>query len=183
MDVVKRSIGSLGGRIAISSQAGQGTTFSISLPLTLAILDGMIVSVANETVVVPLSAILEMLKPSATQIFRLGVEGCVVQVRGEFVPIIDVGHALGFCEPTQGYQEHVMLLIETSAGERRALAVDAIQEQRQVVIKGLEDNYGAVPGIAAATILGDGRIALILDTDAIVTEAGRMPTAPLALAG
>ena len=186
MDVVKRSIGALGGRISISSQPGEGSTFSISLPLTLAILDGMIVSVADQTVVVPLSAILEMLKPEAAQIHPLGADEKVVQVRGEFVPIIDVGYQLGFAPALDDYRERVMLLIETSDGEQRALVVDSIQDQRQVVIKGLEENYGEVSGIAAATILGDGRIALILDTDAIVSDAARNFAATrtsLALAG
>lgn len=185
MDVVKRSIAALGGRISITSQPGEGSTFSISLPLTLAILDGMIVSVADQTVVVPLSVILEMLKPEEAQIHPLGAEENLVQVRGEFVPIIDVGAQLGFAPPLGDYQDRVILLIETSGGEQRALVVDGIQDQRQVVIKGLEENYGAVSGIAAATILGDGRIALILDTDAIVTDAARSPAANrnLALAG
>lgn len=186
MDVVKRSIAALGGRISIASQPGEGSTFSISLPLTLAILDGMIVSVADQTVVVPLSAILEMLKPEEAQIHPLGADERVVQVRGEFVPIIDVGHQLGFGKALTDYQDRVMLLIETSDGEQRALVVDGIQDQRQVVIKGLEENYGEVSGIAAATILGDGRIALILDTDAIVSDAARHFAATrssLALAG
>ncbi len=185
MDVVRRSISSLGGRISIASQPGEGTSFSISLPLTLAILDGMIVSVANETVVVPLSAILEMLKPNPGQIHPLGASETVVQVRGDFVPVIDVAGQLGFGRSSRDCRDGVMLLIETSGGERRALVVDAIQDQRQVVIKGLDDNYGEVSGIAAATILGDGRIALILDTDAIVSDAARTFAGknPIALAG
>lgn len=124
MDVVKRSIAALGGRISITSQPGEGSTFSISLPLTLAILDGMIVSVADQTVVVPLSAILEMLKPEEAQIHPLGADERVVQVRGEFVPIIDVGHQLGFGEALTDFQDRVILLIETSDGDQRALVVD-----------------------------------------------------------
>lgn len=172
MDVVKRSIMALGGRIVIQSEPGAGTRFGISLPLTLAILDGMIVSVGGETVVVPLSVVLEMLKPNEARIFPLGTDR-VVKVRGEYVPIVDASQELGFPSGIE-VGERVIILIETSEGERRALLVDAIQEQRQVVIKGL-DAYGKIDGIAAATILGDGRIALILDTDAIVRNAAGRP--------
>lgn len=168
MDVVKRSIVALGGRIAIASKPGQGTTFSISLPLTLAILDGMVVRVGAETVVVPLAVILEILKPLPGQMHRIGAGGTVVRVRGEYLPVIDVGERLGFRgAPETG----VVLVIETSGGERRALAVDAIEEQRQVVMKGIGSDWGSVVGGAAATILGNGRVALVLDTDALVDGA------------
>lgn len=179
MDVVKRSIAALGGRIAIASAPGQGTSFSISLPLTLAILDGMVVRAGGETVVVPLAAILEMLKPEPGQLHRLGERGLLVQVRGEFLPVIDVAGRLGFraaARSTAG----VMLVVETSDGEQRALAVDAIEDQRQVVMKPLGSGWGAVSGVAAATILGNGRVALVLDTDALVEGAGRQT---LAMAG
>lgn len=179
MDVVKRSIAALGGRIAIASAPGRGTTFSISLPLTLAILDGMVVRAGGETVVVPLAVILEMLRPHPGQLHRIGTGALVVQVRGEFLPVVDVTRHLGFGAGGR-VEEGVMLVIETSDGERRALAVDAIEEQRQVVMKGLGSSCGAVPGVAAATILGNGRVALILDTDALVDGTG---PAPLALAG
>lgn len=171
MDVVKRSIQSLGGRISITSRPGLGSTFSLSLPLTLAVLDGMVVKVADQTLVVPLNAILETMKPKAGEVHGMGPEGQVIGIRGGFTPLIDVGHQLGFrherCDPLRS----VALLIEAEGGYRSALMVDAIQDQRQVVIKSLEPNYGHVDGIAAATILGDGRIALILDTDAIVNAA------------
>lgn len=179
MDVVKRSIVALGGRIAIASVPGHGTTFSISLPLTLAILDGMVVRAGRETVVVPLAVILEMLKPAPGQLHRIGTGALVVQVRGEFLPVIDVTRHLGFGAGGR-VEQGVMLVIETSGGERRALAVDAIEEQRQVVMKGLGAGCGTVPGVAAATILGNGRVALILDPDALVDGAG---PAMLALAG
>jgi two-component system chemotaxis sensor kinase CheA len=178
MDVVKRSIQALGGRISISSRAGFGSTFTMSLPLTLAVLDGMVVKVADQTLVIPLTTILETLKPKLSDIFGLGPDAHVMGIRGGFTPLIDVALELGFrstrCDPLNC----VTLLIETEGGVRSALLVDAIQDQRQVVIKSLEANYGHVEGIAAATILGDGRIALILDADAIVSASHRnsMPT-------
>lgn len=180
MDVVKSSILSLGGRIAIDSTPGRGTTISISLPLTLAILDGMVVRVGAETVVVPLAAILEMLKPSPGQIYRIGERGVVVKVRDEFLPVIDVGERLGF-RPALQASAGAILVIETSDGSRCALLVDAIDEQRQVVMKGLGSGWLAVRGVAAATILGNGRVALVLDTDALVDDGADPRT--LALAG
>ncbi|WP_428409345.1 chemotaxis protein CheA [Hyphococcus sp.] len=186
MDVVKRAIQALGGRIAISSTPGKGSTFSISLPLTLAVLDGMVVRVADQTFVAPLSAIVETFKPEPSYIHTVGDGSDVVSVRGSFVPIVDLGALLGFREPLENYNHKVILLVENANGVRSALVVDNIQDQRQVVIKGLEDNYGHVPDIAAATILGDGRIALILDTDSLITSPankGGLPEAELALAG
>jgi len=139
------------------------------LPLTLAVLDGMAVSVAGQTLVVPLTAIVETLKPKKADIHGLGVEGRVMAIRNSFVPLIDVGIKLGFREIPAEPEKSVAILVETGGGARNVLLVDSIQDQRQVVIKSLEANYGTVAGIAAATILGDGRVALILDVDALVT--------------
>jgi len=171
MDVVRRSIQALGGRISISSRPGHGSSFSMSLPLTLAVLDGMVVKVADQTLVVPLTTILETLKPKLDDIYGLGPDSQVIGIRGGFTPLIDVAMALGFRAVRSDPLNSVILLIETEGGVRSALMVDAIQDQRQVVIKSLEANYGHVPGIAAATILGDGRIALILDADQIVANS------------
>jgi two-component system chemotaxis sensor kinase CheA len=175
MDVVKRSILALGGRISISSRPGLGSTFSMSLPLTLAVLDGMAVSVAGQTLVVPLTAIVETLKPKKNDIHGLGADGLVMSIRDTFVPLIDVGTQLGFRDVAAKPENSVAILVETGGGARNALLVDAIQDQRQVVIKSLEANYGTVAGIAAATILGDGRVALILDVDALVTRTFNDP--------
>lgn len=171
MDVVKRSIVALGGRIAISSRPGKGSTFSMSLPLTLAVLDGMAVSVAGQTLVVPLTAIVETLKPKKAELHGLGKDGRVMSIRNTFVPLIDVGTQLGFRDTPADPENSVAILVETGGGTRNALLVDSIQDQRQVVIKSLETNYGTVAGIAAATILGDGRVALILDVDALLTTS------------
>jgi len=169
MDVVRRSIQALGGRITITSRPGKGSTFTMSLPLTLAVLDGMVVSVQNQTLVAPITAIVETLQPKAEDVHSLGGHARVISIRGGFVPLIDVGMALGYRREPLPATQGVALLIEGEGGARAALLCDAIQGQRQVVIKSLEANYRQVPGVAAATILGDGRVALILDIDTIVT--------------
>jgi two-component system, chemotaxis family, sensor kinase CheA len=180
MDVVKRSIQSLDGRISIASRPGKGSTFSMSLPLTLAVLDGMVVSTSGQTLIVPLTSIVETLRPKAGAIHALGGTAQVLAIRETFVPLIDVAQALGFRTQPSDPLSGVVLLIETEGTARSALLVDTIQDQRQVVIKSLEANYRHVPDIAAATILGDGRVALILDVDALVGRS-RAEAAPSAL--
>ncbi|MDP9096095.1 MAG: chemotaxis protein CheA, partial [Pseudomonadota bacterium] len=172
MDVVRRSIQALGGRIAIASTPGRGSTFTLSLPLTLAVLDGMVVGVAEHHFVVPLTTIIETFQPSAVRVHRLCDGLDVVSIRGSFVPVIDVGVALGFRDVSALAAGAVALLVESEDGRRAALVVDVIHGQRQVVIKSLEANYRLVPGVAAATILGDGRVALILDIAALLAEPG-----------
>ncbi len=168
MDVVRRSIQALGGRISIASRPGQGSTFTLSLPLTLAVLDGMVVSVGGQTFVLPITAVMETLQPKAAAVRNLAGSVPLLLIRGRYVPILDIGHRLGYratpIEPTEG----VALLVEGEDGRSAALLVDQILGQRQVVIKSLEANYQRVAGIAAATILGDGRVALILDVDAVI---------------
>ncbi len=175
MDVVRRSIQGLGGRISISSEPGKGSKFTMSLPLTLAVLDGMVVTAAEQTLVAPLSAIVESLTPRTEDVHYIGGKDAVIRIRDIFVPLIDVGVALGFRETAIDPASGVAVLVESEGGGKAALLVEAIQGQRQVVIKSLEANYQQIDGVAAATILGDGRVALILDVDALVTTQRRKP--------
>ncbi|MEL6118312.1 MAG: chemotaxis protein CheA [Pseudomonadota bacterium] len=172
LDVVRSAIQKLGGRVAIHSDPGEGATFSISLPLTLAVLEGMVVDVGGETMVVPISSVQETLTPTRNDLDTLVVDSVVLRNRGELVPVIDLGAYFGFRTAPSTLEDHVLLLIASDQGPRYALVVDAIQDQRQVVIKSLETNYQQISGVAAATILGDGRIALIIDADTIMRDLG-----------
>ncbi|MEM6566550.1 MAG: chemotaxis protein CheA, partial [Pseudomonadota bacterium] len=171
MDVVRTSIQSLGGRISITSEPKQGTVFSISLPLTLAVLDGMVVEVAGETLVLPLNVVAETMSLSKDSLNTIQPGVDVVRIRTGFVPLFDLGHLLGYRDKKESYVGSVGLLISHEDGSLGALIVDEIQDQRQVVIKGLDDTFYRAPGIAAATILGDGQIALILDPSDIISKA------------
>lgn len=167
MDVVKRNITSMGGNVEIRSALGFGTTISISLPLTLAILDGMSVSLGESIYVIPLNLIVETLQPRAEDIKTVTGEGRMVHVRGEYLPIIALhslfNHATDITDPTQG----VLVLLE-SDGKKSALFVDRLVGQQQVVIKSLETNFKKIPGVSGATIMGDGSVALILDVTALI---------------
>ncbi|AOE99849.1 chemotaxis protein CheA [Serratia surfactantfaciens] len=168
MDVVKRNIQEMGGHVEIRSQACKGTTIRILLPLTLAILDGMSVKVNDEVFILPLNAVMESLQPQAEDLHPLAGGERVLQVRGEYLPLVELYRVFEVegakTDATQG-----IVVILQSAGRRYALLVDQLIGQHQVVVKNLESNYRKVPGISAATILGDGSVALIVDVSALQT--------------
>lgn len=166
MDVVKRNIQEMGGHVEIQSKQGEGTTIRILLPLTLAILDGMSVKVADEVFILPLNAVMESLQPREEDLHPLAGGERVLEVRGEYLPLVELWKVFEVdgtkTEATQG-----IVVILQSAGRRYALLVDQLIGQHQVVVKNLESNYRKVPGISAATILGDGSVALIVDVSAL----------------
>ncbi|WP_312411662.1 chemotaxis protein CheA [Pseudescherichia sp.] len=166
MDVVKRNIQEMGGHVEIQSKQGAGTTIRILLPLTLAILDGMSVKVADEVFILPLNAVMESLQPREEDLHPLAGGERVLEVRGEYLPLVELWKVFDVdgakTEATTG-----IVVILQSAGRRYALLVDQLIGQHQVVVKNLESNYRKVPGISAATILGDGSVALIVDVSAL----------------
>ncbi len=170
MDVVKRNIQSMGGHVEIASQAGKGTTTRIVLPLTLAILDGMSVKVGNEIFILPLNFVMESLQPSADDIYTVANGERVVRVRGEYLPVVALHEIFSVegarTDPTQG----IVTIMQTE-GRRFAMLIDELVGQQQVVVKNLETNYRKVHGISAATILGDGSVALIVDVAALIRDS------------
>ncbi|MFD1558555.1 chemotaxis protein CheW [Paraburkholderia silviterrae] len=169
MDVVKRNIQSMGGHVEITSHAGKGTTTRIVLPLTLAILDGMSVKVGNEIFILPLNFVMESLQPRHEDIYTVTNGDRVVRVRGEYLPLVALHQVFSVegarTDPTQG----IVTIMETE-GRRFAMLIDELVGQQQVVVKNLETNYRKVHGISAATILGDGSVALIVDVAALNRE-------------
>ncbi|MBZ6392121.1 MAG: chemotaxis protein CheA [Pantoea dispersa] len=166
MDVVKRNIQEMGGHVEISSKQGKGTTIRILLPLTLAILDGMSVRVADEVFILPLNAVMESLQPTAEELKPLAGGERVLEVRGEYLPLVELWNVFDVQNAKTDATQGIVVILQ-SAGRRYALLVDQLIGQHQVVVKNLESNYRKVPGISAATILGDGSVALIVDVSAL----------------
>ena len=170
MDVVRRNVKELGGKIELRSERGKGSRFIITLPLTLAIVDGQSVAVGNETYIIPLISIVESMRLKETSISRLSGHNEVFSFRGDYLPIIRL-HELFGIEPRARALHEGLVVIAEGDGRRVGLFVDDLLGQQQVVIKSLEANYGRVEGVSGATILGDGSVALILDVTGIITAA------------
>lgn len=167
MDVVKRNIQSMGGRVEVSSVFGVGTRITIRLPLTLAILDGLSVTVGDQMFIVPLTYITESLQPSENDIRTISGRGRVVQVRGEYLPVIALHEVFNIRAKSTEIKDGILVILDAD-GHKAAMLVDELVGQHQVVIKSLESNYRRVHGVSGATIMGDGKVALILDTTGLV---------------
>ena len=172
MDVVRRNISSLGGAVSLSSRKGEGTTVTIQLPLTLAVLDGMIVGVGEEQYIVPLEFVAEAIMPAAADIKTIVNQPSLVAVRGEHLPIVKLEDVVQLRRDGGPAPEPLCLVVEVD-NRRAALMVDKLVGQQQLVVKSLESNLHSVPGVAGATILGDGRVSLILDVTALTRTASR----------
>jgi two-component system chemotaxis sensor kinase CheA len=170
MDVVRRNVKELGGKIEVRSEAGRGSQFTITLPLTLAIVDGQSVAVGTETYIVPLISIVESMQLKATGVTRLSGHSEVLSFRGEYLPIIRL-HELFGVEPRSRALHEGLVVVAEGEGRRVGLFVDDLLGQQQVVIKSLEANYGHIEGVSGATILGDGSVALILDVPGLIRAA------------
>ncbi|MBK9021839.1 MAG: chemotaxis protein CheW [Sulfuritalea sp.] len=170
MDVVKRNIGAMGGRVEIESMKGLGTRMTVRLPLTLAILDGMSVAAGKETYIIPLGYVVESLQVERAMIRSIAGVERLIQVRGEFLPVVALYEVFGIANTALRLDQGIMVVVEAD-GVKAALFIDALLGQHQVVIKSLESNYRKVAGISGATIMGDGHVALILDVAALVQMA------------
>jgi two-component system chemotaxis sensor kinase CheA len=170
MDVVKRNISAMGGRVEIESMTGIGTRMTVRLPLTLAILDGMSVAAGKETYIIPLGYVIESLQAERGMIKSVSGVERLIQVRDEYLPVVALYEVFGIPNTITRLDQGIMVVLEAD-GVKAALFIDALVGQHQVVIKSLESNYRKVPGISGATIMGDGHVALILDVVALVQMA------------
>jgi len=167
LDVVRRNIEELDGSVGVESVLGQGSTFTIRLPLTLAVLDGMLFRLGNQTFVIPLTVMLESVQMDRAAINYMGSDLAVYHLRNEYIPIVNLPELLGFGDAREDFSGSLLIVVEW-AGVRVGLLVDDLLTQNQIVVKSLETNFLRVQGLSGATILGDGRVALILDVPGII---------------
>jgi two-component system chemotaxis sensor kinase CheA len=180
MDVVRRNIQDVGGRISLKSERGRGMTLQLALPLTLAVMDGMVIKVGGQTYVLPMSAIVECLRPSRSDIHNLLGGRGMLRLRGNLVPLVHLCDLLDLGVPSDS-DERVVIIADAGDGTRFGLIVDELCGHQQVVVKSMEESYGTVPGVGGATILGNGRVALILDVEKL-SDLAVSQTSPLAAA-
>jgi two-component system, chemotaxis family, sensor kinase CheA len=165
MDVVRRNIQDVGGRISLKSERGRGMSIQLALPLTLAVMDGMVIRVGRETYVMPMSAIVECLRPPASDIHNLIGTSGMLRLRGNLVPLVQLSDLLDIATTLSNSDERVVIITDAGEGAHFGIVVDELCGHQQVVVKSIEESYGSVPGIAGATILGNGRVAFILDVE------------------
>ncbi|KTF68421.1 chemotaxis protein CheA [Sphingomonas sp. HT-1] len=179
MDVVRSNVEALGGRVEIHSVPGEGTTFTMILPLTLAILDGMIVRLAGQRFVLPLTHVLETIQPEPGQVKRTAPDHEVIDMRGEYLPVKRATEIFGLNDD-RAIEDSLVVIVESESSGKVGLVVDTIDDRREVVIKSLDQNLHPIRGLGGATILGDGSIALILDIEALVSSPTRFTPKGLA---
>ena len=170
MDVVRRNISALGGSVEIDSAAGLGTRMTVRLPLTLAIMDGMSIAIGGENYILPLASVVESMQTDSKALRPVAGQGRVLDVRGEYLPVLKLADVFPPASPVERREEEMVVIVEAD-GVKTALVVDELVGQHQVVVKSLETNYRRQPGISGATIMGDGRVALILDISALIKKS------------
>ena len=173
--MVRSNVEALGGRVDISSVPGRGTTFTLVLPLTLAILDGMVVRLAGQRFVLPLAHVVEAIRPEPGQIRATTPGSEVIEVRGTYLPVRRLTHTFGLVDANPlSPEDSLVIIVESETAGNVGLLVDTIDDRREVVIKSLEQNLHPIRGLGGATILGDGSIALILDVEALVAPVAAL---------
>jgi two-component system chemotaxis sensor kinase CheA len=181
MDVVRRNIQALGGRVTVTSQPGHGSRFTLSLPLTLAVLDGLVVAVGAESYIVPITAIVESLRPRREDVHAVVGRGQVLAIRGQYVPLVYLHEFFRIANAQADASRGIVVIVECDQRGHIGLVVDDLLGQQQVVVKSLEENYHAIEGIGGATILGSGRVALILDVAGVGAAGTTASVRPIAL--
>jgi two-component system chemotaxis sensor kinase CheA len=167
MDVVRRTVEALRGRVDIQTMRGRGTTFSIRLPLTLAIVDGLLLQVGTQRFVVPTYSVVESLRPQAQQLHTVQGKVCLLKLRDQLLPLVRLDDLFGISDAASDPTAATVVVLEGN-GRQVAVVVDGLPGKQEVVIKSLGDSFGTVRGVAGGAILGDGRIGLILDAHGIV---------------
>ncbi len=170
-DVVRRNIEAMGGRVEVQSVPGKGCTFLMTLPLTLAIMDGMVLRVGSTEYVIPIASVVESAFPGDLTMREPSPGRFMIHYRGDYIPLVTIGDVFGVANNANTPDDGLIIICDVLGGQRMAIKVDAILGQQQVVVKSLEENFMPVPGIAAATILGDGRVSLILDVNGVMRMA------------